>query len=429
MKRQRQGFWGEPVVYVFIFLAGLVFFGIQLRYWAVPRLTLHQEFVRTRGTILDLRVAERNFGNEVRYRPEIFVEYSVNGISYSNWTYDYQTFHTDQNFSPDPRKALNALAPFKSGEKVDCRYRSDNPSDVFVVWESGLLGWFFLALSFLLVLLGVAGFFFSFRLSTLSDERKLARSSRSVDSPFQHLLEAPSRSDWPTVPDIRVVNESPGTHLAFRLPLGNRPLFPLIGLAVFTLAWNIVAWTILFQSFFHPAENRTDQIIEILLRSLFFGVGIILFVSVLRQVLQAFGLGLTLLEISDHPIYPGRRYRVLLRQTGLLRFRRFAVDATCEEIARFHQGTDTITNRKTVFNQTLFEREDFETTASMPLEQEFFLQLPLQAMHSFRMENNEIAWKLKIEIQVAGWPEIRLECPIIVQPASWNDSVPEGIGL
>lgn len=429
MKRQRQRFWGEPVVYAFIFLAGLVFFIIQLQNWAIPRLTLNQDFVRARGTILDTRMAERSFEKEIRYRPEVLLRYSVNGIYYQRWTYDHQTLFSELNFSSDAEKTRQILSGFKADDVVDCWYSAKNPSEVFVVWESGIWGWFFLALSFSLTVLGAVGFFFNFRLSAFSEERKLAFSSASGDSPFRHLFEPSTSPDWPTIPDIRVVNESPGTHLAFRLPLGNRPLFPLIGIALFALAWNIVAWTILFQSFFHPAENRADQIIEVLLRSLFFGVGIILFVGVLRQVLQAFSLGLTLLEISDHPIYPGRRYRILLRQTGLLRFRRFAVDVACEEIARFHQGTDTITNRKIVFSQNLFEREDFETTAAVSLEQEFFLQLPLQAMHSFRMENNEVSWKLEIEIQIAGWPKIRRECPIVVRPASWNDSIPEGIGL
>ncbi|MDR1268386.1 MAG: hypothetical protein LBK82_02565, partial [Planctomycetaceae bacterium] len=104
-------------------------------------------------------------------------------------------------------------------------------------------------------------------------------------------------------------------------------------------------------------------------------------------------------------------------------------DLVCEEIARFRQGTDTVTNRKDVFRQTIFSRNDFETTADLPLHQEFFFQLPIDAMHSFRCENNEILWKIDLYAQFAGKSEIRRECPMVVRPVVLNDLTLEGGGL
>ena len=172
----------------------------------------------------------------------------------------------------------------------------------------------------------------------------------------------------------------------------------------------------MLHSWFHPLADWSDHVFGSILRVIFCGVGLVLLIAVFHRILLTFAIGPTLLEISDHPIYPGRRYRLLLLQSGVLRFRELVVAIVCVEIARFHQGTDTITSRKEVFRQPLFSRTDFETTASVPLEQEFFLQLPLGAMHSFRRENNEIQWRIDVFAQLVGWPDIHRDCQVIVQP-------------
>jgi len=101
----------------------------------------------------------------------------------------------------------------------------------------------------------------------------------------------------------------------------------------------------------------------------------------------------------------------------------------CEEIARFHQGTDTVTNRQDVFRQTIFCLSDFNTTPESPLHEEFFLQLPEEAMHSFRGKNNEVAWKLEFTACLVGWSELRRDCPVIVRPGLFSGPSMEGTGL
>jgi hypothetical protein len=236
-------------------------------------------------------------------------------------------------------------------------------------------------------------------------------------------------SEWGTIPDIRGINESPGTHLSYRLPLGHRPIFPLLGQTVFAAAWTIIALIILIQSFFIVAEDWTDFFVSILFRGLFCGVGLVLYWVVARQLWITFRVAPTLLELSDHPIYPNRKYRVLLHQDGALQFQNLTVDLVCEEIARFHQGTDTVTNRLDVFRQTIFSRSDFRTTPELPLHEEFILQLPSGCMHSFRQKNNEVAWKLEFTARLVGWSELRRDCPIVVRPGLFSDLTMEGSGL
>ncbi len=219
------------------------------------------------------------------------------------------------------------------------------PEQLVVVWQTSLWNWFFLLLSISLVVLGSIGFALSFRLEALSEERR--RAPKLAASALQSFAGIQKSTDWPTVPDVRIVNESPGTHLVYRLPLNNQPIFPLVGIAVTAGVWIIVAGVILSQPFTQVntlvdvfadmfTENTwPDLAMDLGFRVLFFGMGIFLAIWVIRQLLLTFRLAPTLLEISDHPIYPGRRYRILLQHTGTLKFHKLSVDLVSEEIARF----------------------------------------------------------------------------------------------
>ena len=404
---------GELSVYSFILLASLTFFLIQLTTWALPRFALLQEFHRTKGDVKETRIATKIIDGVPVYRPEVRIIYTVKGVTHDRWGFDFKTFEKTGGFVTQRTVAEWALRPFDNGLKVDCWYSLEQPDRVVVVWKVPIWGWLFLFLSLCLAIFGLIGLIHSLRRGAVSDEHKAAK----IAQPKPLFVgESPRLSLQPTVPDNRSVDESPGTHLAFRLPIETQSFIPLIGLTLFAIAWNLVAGGVMLHSWLNPLDSWSDRIFGSLLRGIFWGVGLVLLVAVFRRILLTFGIGPTLLEISDHPIHPGRRYRMLLLQPGVLRFRELTVSVVCEEIARFHQGTDTITTRKEVFRRSLFSRTDFATTAGIPIEQEFFLQLPLGAMHSFRQANNEIRWGIDVFAQVVGWPDIRRDYLIIVHP-------------
>ncbi len=425
-RRLRRRRWGELTAYSFILLASLTFFLIQFTTWAVPQVAQLQEFVPARAIVKETRVFSKTVDGSTVYRPEVLIDYGVKGTSYERWAFSRKTLDEKNGFVPKRETAEAAILPFTIGKEIDCWFNAEHPEQVVVSWDIPIWGWFFLFLSLCLTVLGIVGTIRSLRHNVVSDERKAAEYSSPKPLFFS---ESVRFSDQPTVPDIRSIGESPGTHLAFRLPLGTQPLFPLIGLTIFGIAWNVVAGGVMLHSFWNPVNDWSDRVFGSVLRGIFWGVGLLLLAAAFHRILLTFGIGPTVLEVSDHPVYPGRRYRLRLMQSGVLRFRELTVSVVCEEIARFHQGTDTITSRKEVFRQALFSRSDFETAAGTPLEHEFFLQLPLGAMHSFRQENNEILWKINVFANLVGWPDIHRDCPIIVQPPYGNDTVSEGSGI
>jgi hypothetical protein len=144
------------------------------------------------------------------------------------------------------------------------------------------------------------------------------------------------------------------------------------------------------------------------------GIGLILFF--VRKFLATTGIGPTLLEISDQPLYPGERYRVFLQQFGRLKINRLEVLLVCEEETTFRHGTDTRMESRLVAQQSLILCQNVEVRQGMPFETDCDLEVPRGAMHSFKSQHNEVNWRLQVRLDVVGWPAYERSFPVIVYP-------------
>jgi hypothetical protein len=64
----------------------------------------------------------------------------------------------------------------------------------------------------------------------------------------------------------------------------------------------------------------------------------------------------------------------------------------------------------------LCRQDDFEVTGGAPFERECDVLVPAGAMHSFKSEHNEIAWKILVHGRPVRWPEFERSFPVIVYP-------------
>ncbi|MGL4943428.1 MAG: hypothetical protein ACRC46_09590 [Thermoguttaceae bacterium] len=270
-------------------------------------------------------------------------------------------------------------------------------------------GWYFLvSVPLPLLVFGGLGLWWALRDRQHSQEFQSASKTRSPNT------------NYPTVPSYETVNDSPGTYLAWRLPLRSQPGIKLLGLATFTVFWNTISWWVLVYLILQP--RTTSHLVACsLFGVLFCGTGLALFVWIVHQLLLAFGIGPTILEISDHPIVPNRSYRLRLVQAGVLRVRRLELAMTCCEVTRFRQGTDTITSTREVYHQTLYECEDVEIGRAAPMQHDMTLKLPLGVMHSMQCEHNEIVWRLVVVVEPAGSSPVVRDCPMVVLPAVFEE--------
>jgi len=123
-------------------------------------------------------------------------------------------------------------------------------------------------------------------------------------------------------------------------------------------------------------------------------------------------------EISDHPLRPGGRYRLYVSQGGPLKVNSLAVSLVSTESARYRQGTNAHTDTKMVRREVLFLNEGFQIERGMPFEARTEFSVPTGVMHSFEGGNNKVEWKLLVNGDIAGWPDFEHEFPVLVLPAS-----------
>jgi hypothetical protein len=102
-------------------------------------------------------------------------------------------------------------------------------------------------------------------------------------------------------------------------------------------------------------------------------------------------------EVSDHPLVPGRRYELAVAQRGPTRLGGVRVELVCEEVATYQAGTSQSTARRVVARHPLPADRD---TGGPPLS--FALDVPPGGMHSFEAKNNKIRWLIRVSGRVFG---------------------------
>jgi hypothetical protein len=225
----------------------------------------------------------------------------------------------------------------------------------------------------------------------------------------------PTPRDYPTLPlETNIIN-SPGVVLAYRLPTVESPIWGLLAATIFCLAWNGMTSVLAVYATRSWGTSQPEWFLTCLLVP-FIGVGCWAIYFLLRQLVIHTALGPLMLEISQHPLLPGRSYKLLLSMTGNLRIQSLEAHLICQEQATFHQGTDVRHETHDVHRQQFFRMSDFRIEPGVPYEQSLEFEVPASAMHSFQSAHNAVSWKLVVTGIAEGWPAFQRSFPIIIQP-------------
>jgi hypothetical protein len=411
-----------------VFSAVFLLFGCGNLVWmlsgvVLPEWRANHEFVETTCRVLEKQIGEKDFGEDgMRYRPEVKIWYEVGGVEYRDYHYDvYWHCDADRTYASsreDAQAILDRFELYSANHKTyPCWYDPANAGVAVLVRDYGWATWLLFTVPISFIIIGASGLLHVVLYWGKSAERRAATAPRVGLHERDMFGVAGAGSKYPTVPQGADMTNSPGTKLKFRLPMATSPGWTLFGTLAFCIAWNgIVAVfaTMAIRSYF---AGKPDWLLTIFTIP-FAAIGIWAIVPLVRQLLVTTGIGPTLVEISDHPLFPGGRYRVFLSQSGWLTVNRLRLLLVCEEVATYRQGTDTRTETREVFRKELFRRDSFEIRGGEPLECEVDLTLHEGAMHSFAATHNGIDWTLVVEGDVAGWPEYKRAFPVIVRPAT-----------
>jgi len=405
--------WGKAVeaaLFAVALAAGCIALVVVLAHVVIPEWRVNHQFIEHRCAVLETRLAKQE-GGASEWRPEIRIQYTVNGEKYVVWTYSIRGGYTANRAA-----AQEVLREYAPGQEISCWYDPADPSVAVLVRMYSWWSWLTLTIPVSFILIGVGGLVYTWMTWGKSAERRAVLAKRAaLRGPFD--TDPEDDSSLPSIPRPTSITDSPGTTLAYRLPIVAASGWKLFGGVAACLGWNGIVAVFACLAIGGILEGRPDWLLTILvLPFLVVGGGIIVYF--LRYALVVTAVGPTLVEISEQPLHPGKRYELFISQTGRLTMKSLEVVLACEEQATFHQGTNTRRESLRVFEQPVFRRDQFDVRHGVPFEARCPLDVPVGAMHSFKSDHNEVSWKVIVHGDVVGWPGFSRSFPVIVHPAS-----------
>ena len=384
---------------------GAALLGYFLSLMTIAESRANHDSVETRAVVVDKYVASAEVEGVTKYRPEIVVRYEANGRSYES-----KTFDAVRVYLTDRETCEQHLRAFDVGGEYPCWYDPSSPDKAVLRRGYSWYAWLLPLLPAAFTAVGFGGLIYQFLTWGKSTEhRAMLQQATNLDLFDTRRMLNPH----PTIPDDDGAG-SPGTTLKYRIPT-TQPGWNIIVLTVVCCGWNLlVAWFV-YRVVLGHLGSRGDLVLTIGLVP-FVGVGGYLLHKTAKSLMVAAGVPPTVIEISDHPLYPDGRYEAYLYQPGRLHLERLTVSLCCDEEAMFRQGTNSRTHVMRVVDREIYRRDAFEADATEPFTARFALTVPAGSMHSFRSPHNAVRWKLVVRGRLRNWPDFERSFSLIVHP-------------
>lgn len=408
---------GDAAFHAALLAAGLVFGGLLLSGVAVPEWRMNHEFVATDGLVVGKglmrrRVVEPTGSTTSTWQPTLLVRYRAGDATVESWSRSPRS-----TITADRPAAIERLADWQLGTRVPAWY--DPGEHSVVVLERGFNWWMWLLTLVLpgaLVIFGGSGLLRALVRWATSEERRAA--AGGIVGRLAPLTAAPRQApDHPAVPACDDHVNSPGTVLAYRLPIDSPEGWTLMGVGMFAGLWNTVLVVLGINAGIDLLGGRTDWLLLGLLVP-FAVVGIAGIVIFARRLVIATAIGTTQVEISEQPLRPGSTFDVLLAQGGTGTLDALEVTLEAEEQATFRLGTDTRTERLVVCRQPVGVWQAVQLSPGTRFEARVITTLPATAMHSLTTEHNALRWMLVVRGTPTRWPAFVRTFPLVVFPAA-----------
>lgn len=379
----------------------------------LPEWRVNHEYRQTVCTVIDKRVAvESTEDGPLRFRPEVQIEYAVAGRKFVTTTYD-----AGGEFLAEEAEAEKLLEPFPLGDECPCYYDPVRPRVAVLVRGYDWWNWLHLLIPISCILVFGSQFVYSlFQMSTSAERRAALTQRVERFDPF----DAPeARNEYPFVPQLMDVMNSPGTTLRFRLPSRTLPVGHLLGYFVALAVWGV------FAGWFFVDHVVADRAWWILIVG---GVVVLAVAGVLvrlawREFTVTFGIAPTRVEVSDLPLLPGKEYSLRVVQPGRVSLASFEIILACDERAVFLQGTDTRTEEVRVWESVLAIEREARAVRGEPFTVDLSFGVPGTAMHSFKAPHNEVQWKLVVQGTTPRRLTFRRVFPLVVYPSPLDEAV------
>ncbi|MEM6689078.1 MAG: hypothetical protein AAF664_06600 [Planctomycetota bacterium] len=217
-----------------------------------------------------------------------------------------------------------------------------------------------------------------------------------------------------TLPSYEAQVESPGERLTYRLPASG-PLDSLLGIASLATLWN-TAWFVLLAVSILGFWNGTPRWILTCLLVPLGWLGVWAMRDLFGRLRKIAGVGPTIIEISEQPLYPGDDFSIWVVQTGRMNLKRLTVHLECWEKSYYCQGTDVRIDEHRAYEDTLAKQRSLSIDRRRVWEKQLECKLPESMMHSFVSGHNTIRWQIVVRGDSKPWPSFCRTFPVIVHP-------------
>ncbi|MGE0606600.1 MAG: DUF3592 domain-containing protein [Pirellulales bacterium] len=414
---QQTGSFGWMLFLASLFVGGWLLLIFMVRTEIVPEWRANRHFRPHTCTVLTTRVGEKTTDEGKLYRPEVKIQYELDGQEHTIWTYNIAQFKGG-GYSSGQEDKEAVIARFTAGQEFPCWYDPDRPSVAVVYRSRAWLAWAMLLLPASFITISGSGLGYAWFNWGASAERRasLARQAQRAVQLDRFDPTVMASSEYPFIPTEADLTNSPGVHLAYRLPVSNTVAGAMASLIVGTVLWNLVGLFFLILMVQSFVRYQPEWLLAAIAIPFAVAGGYLIRYTV-RRVGGYAGLGPTLLEISGHPLHPGGTYTINLSQSGWLDLRMLEVVLACDERATFQQGTNSRTNTRRVYETTVLRFDKPSIRPETSLEAEVKFTVPAHAMHSFRSGHNEVCWRLIVRGEGPGRPPFERDFLLVVRPS------------
>ncbi len=413
---RRSGSAALGTAWMTVFFAGLFFVGwcflaVVFTMTALPEWQAFRRFRQTTAEVLAKRVDEGARSGRTTYRPLFLLKYPVEDEPQQGW----RTYDITGGFFLDPARCNDVLSRYAVGQTYTCWYDPDQPDIAVLDLRLSNYVWLMMLLPSGLIIVGGAGLAWRLFNWQTSAERRASLANQASNLPGRE--NSVAGGEFPHVPPEGNLTDSPGTALAYRLPRTGTAVAASWALAIGGLIWNALASvfiTLLVRSFLHDQFDWTLALITVA----YTGVGVWLARVCVSQLIRSTHVGRSLVEISTHPLHPGKVCQLYVAQYGRSRLRYLKVSLVSDEKATYQQGTNTRTEYCRVYSQQILSHRHLEIRRGAPFEAQVEWTVPATAMHSFRSSHNEVIWKVVVSGRARGWPRFERTFPLVICPAA-----------
>lgn len=340
-------------------------------------------------TIISSQVRTHSDSDGSTYSIDILYRYVYEGKEYQSSRYKFM------GGSSSGRSGKQRIVDrYRPGTKATCYVNPDAPYEA-VIDRGFTADMLFGLIPLVFVAVGVGGFF---------GMRRAAKKAGTKGS-----------VDWlPQVKGEAAMTVTPGRAgqaVPVILKPGSSPLAKLIGMICIALFWNGIVSVFVTIAVGSWIKGKPEVCMSIFMIP-FVAVGIGLLVGVLYSFMAMFNPRLRI-AASSTTIPLGGTLSIGYQFSGRCeRISRLLITLEGREEATYRRGTDTTTDRSTFAKIVLLDTTDPSRIA----QGKAAVQVPPESMHSFNASHNKIVWSLVILGEIARWPDVKEEYPIVVTP-------------